>query len=202
MAGRRQQRTQNNRGQQLTVARRYVPDILWQLTAVEGNAILITPSSPPSDLFIKGVASFAVEGTAIVATSTDFVLDDIRVVLSADPDPDFVLTLPSLDDHIRSANGAYLAGGHFAWTDPTQAPPIVTASGTFGTYFPNIVYYPNNDVAENELQGGSDYAWVVVTNPGFAIGNQHVTAGGDSWDVTPGSAGVFERNAGTWTRTS
>lgn len=185
----------------LPVARRSIPDVLWQLVSVEGNALVIHPSGVPSGMLIKGIPSFTIQEAGLICTDAEEVLGDIRLIMSADTPASFTLTLPSLDDHVRWPNGAFLSGGDFAWVDPTVAPPIAAALGFLTSIPENIVMYANEPMSSGNLQGGSSYAWNVVCN---ALSNASVCTvdnGAFSWNIPAGEAWTFERIAGTWTRT-
>lgn len=204
----RQQRGPNNRGQVLPVARRYVPDMGWQVGARgPGGAlptaawctIVVTLSA--GKLFVTGTPAFfdnaghnAIAIANIQATAFDVQFDGPL-------NTNFQMFLNALDPAARSSAGGYLAPAGISFINPNGTPPNVIFTDGAAPISGNTVWIPNTGIFDLTLSTGTFGEWTEVPNAIDAISDVTVLGGTGSPTVTPGTVGTWTHDGAAWIRT-
>lgn len=196
----RQQRGANWRGQQLPVARRYIPDLAWSITAASGFTFTLQVLVVTGTLTVKHVPSFSLVSGQTATACVQLTPTTFSVTLSSAPPANFVANLPALDDGIRSDSGAYLAAASYNYRNPQGEPPLCDFCSDFTTLLKNRVWMGLVACASVDLEAGTPGDWIMLGCDPQSVTNVTVNAVSGDPVVTPQTFGQFLYGGGGWAR--
>lgn len=180
-------------------------DLSWSITGAVGTVVSIEVQDPIGELSLVGPPDFRCTETNDAATSTTLAGAVMSVTFPSAPPADFHISLPALNQGLRSSSGCYLAGGsqHFV---PAATPPRSAFSRT------GVSGSPTADVTVN-VAGGP----ITITLPAAPPDASWWQVGSDGIDgratrvetstnvlvlsVAQGELYYFGASGGAWTPT-
>lgn len=180
-------------------------DLSWSITGAVGAIVSIEVQDPIGELSLVAQPEFRCTETNDAATSTTLAGAVMSVTFPSAPPADFHISLPALNQGLRSSSGCYLAGGsqHFV---PAATPPRSAFSRTGVSGSPTADVTINIAAAPITITlpaAPPDASWWQIGSDGDPADLTTVNAFGGALVMTvlPGELWYLGASGGIWTPT-
>lgn len=188
----RQQRTQNNRGQQPVATLAFVRPVEWTIAEVIGVTIKLSFVEPTGEPFINGLPRFLLEPAGEYCLTATVVGSQVWLQFPSNITDSQTLSIGAKDPAVRFPSGAYLAPGSAEYV--ILPPPDVAFINASSTLTSAVSVMANDGGGTVLFPSLSAPEWRTLINPG--AGADPVVVG--SFTVGPQSVGKFKWDGSVW----